>query len=85
MIALKSSLNKVDGETKRKEYKPKVLKIGLHPKLDLQQVDREDQVGPSSLGDSGDGGSHGRAAIINYMFVIGILFIGEIGNEVLIW
>ena len=37
-------------------------------------MDREDQVGPSSLGDSGDGGSHGRAAMFNNMIVIGILF-----------
>ena len=51
-----------------------MLKIGLHPKLDLQQVDREDRVGPSSLGDSGDGGSRGRAAIIYNMIGIGILF-----------
>ena len=51
-----------------------MLKIGLHPKLDSQPVDREDQVGPSSLGDSGDGGSRGRAVIIYNMIVIGILF-----------
>ena len=51
-----------------------MLKIGLHPKLDSQQVDREDRVGPSSLGDSGDGGSRGRAVIIYNMIVIGILF-----------
>ena len=37
-------------------------------------MDREDQVGPSSLGDSGDGGSRGRAAIFNDMIVNGILF-----------
>ena len=48
--------------------------MGLHPKLDSQQVDREGQVGPSSLGDSGDGGSRGRAAMIYDMMVIGILF-----------
>ena len=61
-------------ERRRQEYKPKVLKIGLHPKLDSQQVDREDRVGPSSLGDSGDGGFRGRAAMFNNMIVNGILF-----------
>ena len=56
--------------------RPEFFGIQIAPNPNSQQADREGQAGPSSLGGSDDGGSHGRAALIKLDCLKWHLYVG---------